>query len=123
MGFRSVSGLASASAAALVLISAAPAQAPHARVWLQSDAAPLLVHGSGFDASRPVTVTVYLEKGATLTKVARSTTTGAFTMRFTSAPTGSCGVTGLSARDSLGRIALWKAPRRLCGTQPAGPGQ
>jgi hypothetical protein len=123
MRFVTFPSLAAAAAAALVLSSATTAQGGHARIWLQTDSAPLLVRGSGFDDNRRVTVRVYLEKGAPLEKVGRSSDTGAVVMRFASAPTGSCGVTGLSARDSLGRAAFWKAPPRLCGTQPADPGQ
>jgi hypothetical protein len=119
----STPSLAAACAAALVLSSGVAAHGGHARVWLQTDSAPLLVRGSGFDANRRVTVQVYLEKGAPLEKAGRSSETGTVVMRFASAPTGSCGVTGLSARDSLGRTAFWKAPPRLCGTQPANPGQ
>jgi hypothetical protein len=109
--------LAISLAGSLLVVSGAPAQSGHARVWLDPNGPSLLVRGSGFDPGRMVSVRVTFDKGA-LGKAVRASSSGTFAARFTSVPAGACAI-AIVARDSLGRTAHWKSPPESCGTLPA----
>jgi hypothetical protein len=103
-------------AALLLAIVPASAQAiRHGHVRL-TGISPAVVRGSGFYARERVTVTIR-STSTVMQKRVRSTTGGAFTVRFgRSAPAPGCAGLAISAVGARGDRADWKTPPAVCGT-------
>jgi hypothetical protein len=106
-----------ASVALFALVGGAAASVTAATVR-PVDLSPLTVRGARFHAGEHVTVRVIVRGGARVTKAARASAGGAFTVRFASLSLTDCAAYWIRAAGARGSVAAFTILPPPCGAAP-----